>query len=612
MIITDFSFEKEDFATPGPYETILAITNPFERQVAQKELSDYAKNLGIGLNDFKALFKAYIESKNQANNTVYYDNFTAFPGQPMVLDAGSWQCDESGVWKRGIAGEVYACPHPIMPVERLVNVDTGTEKLRLAFSKGYGKWRSIIADKSVIASRQRVVQLADQGIGVTSENAGDFVQYISDIESLNYDNIPERKSIARLGYIDGEGFSPYVPGLVFDGDNRYKRIFSAVESHGDRKKWYDLALNIRATNVTARIMLAASFASVLVHPCGSLPFFVHLWGGESGTGKTVALMLAASVWANPDRGQYVQTFNSTQVGHEKLAAFLNNLPLCLDELQLSKDARGRTKFDVYVLAEGIGRTRGNKQGGVDHTPTWSNCILTTGETPITTASSGAGAINRVIDIECKPGVKIFEDGHLVSSIIKANYGFAGREFVERLYSDNDNIDRCASLYGHYFKALSDTGATEKQSMAASVILTADKLATEWLFCDGKKLTVQDIAPYLANSSDVSAGERGYAYMCDWVAKNANKMRVTSEQGDVYGLVQDDKAYIIRSVFNRAAEDGGFSPTALLSYLKQKELIETRGRAMTRCKRINGVKVECVCLSLGKGDETDLSSEDLPF
>lgn len=612
MIITDFSFEKGDFATPVPYETILAIANPFERQVAQKELSDYAKNLGIGLNDFKALFKAYLESKNQENNTVYYDNFTAFPGQPMVLDAGSWQCDESGVWKRGIAGEVYACPHPIMPVERLINLDTGTEKLRLAFSKGSGKWRSVIADKSVVASRQRVVQLADQGIGVTSENAGDFVQYISDIEALNYDNIPEKKSVARLGYIEDEGFSPYVPGLVFDGDNRYKKIFRSVKSHGDRKEWYELALKVRNTNVTARIMLAASFASVLVHPCGSLPFFVHLWGGESGTGKTVALMLAASVWANPDRGQYVQTFNSTQVGHEKLAEFLNNLPLCLDELQLSKDARGRTRFDVYALAEGIGRTRGNKQGGVDHTPTWSNCILTTGETPITTASSGAGAINRVIDIECKPGEKIFEDGHFVSSTIKANYGFAGQEFVERLYADNDNIDRCAALYGQFFKVLSDTGATEKQAMAASVVLTADKLATEWLFCDRKELTAQDISPYLANNSDVSVGERGYAYMCDWVAKNANKMRVTSEQGDVYGLVQDDKAYIIRSVFNRAAEDGGFSPTALLSYLKQKGLIETRGRNMTRCKRINGIRVECVCLSLGKDDEADLSSEDLPF
>lgn len=49
--------------------------------------------------------------------------------------------------------------------------------------------------------------------------------------------------------------------------------------------------------------------------------FVHLWGVESGTGKTVALMLAASVWGNPAIGQYVQTFNATQVGHEKQRHF---------------------------------------------------------------------------------------------------------------------------------------------------------------------------------------------------------------------------------------------------------------------------------------------------
>lgn len=34
------------------------------------------------------------------------------------------------------------------------------------------------------------------------------------------------------------------------------------------------------------------------------------------------------------------------------------------------------------------------------TPTWHNCILTTGESPLTGQSAGAGAVNRVIDIEC--------------------------------------------------------------------------------------------------------------------------------------------------------------------------------------------------------------------
>ena len=154
-------------------------------------------------------------------------------------------------------------------------------------------------------------------------------------------------------------------------------------------------------STTVKIILAASFASVLLEPLNCLPFFVHLWGVDSGTGKTVALMVAASVWGDPAVGAYVKTFDGTVVGMEKTAAFLNNLPFCLDELQLAKDSKGRTTFDVYKLAQGVGRTRGNRSGGVDLTPTWRNCILTTGESPLTGTASGAGAVNRVIDIECK-------------------------------------------------------------------------------------------------------------------------------------------------------------------------------------------------------------------
>ena len=186
-------------------------------------------------------------------------------------------------------------------------------------------------------------------------------------------------------------------------------------------------------STTAKIILAASFASVLLEPLNCLPFFVHLWGVDSGTGKTVALMVAASVWGDPAVGAYVKTFDGTVVGMEKTAAFLNNLPFCLDELQLAKDSKGRTTFDVYKLAQGVGRTRGNRSGGVDLTPTWRNCILTTGESPLTGTASGAGAVNRVIDIECKSAQAVIKDGMRISSAVKRNYGFAGRKFVERLY-----------------------------------------------------------------------------------------------------------------------------------------------------------------------------------
>lgn len=107
------------------------------------------------------------------------------------------------------------------------------------------------------------------------------------MENINYDVIPEKKSVGRLGYIEGEGFSPYVDGLVFDGEACYRDMFQAIASSGSGKEWVRIAAECREMSLTARLVLAASFASVLVQPVGCLPFFVHLWGGESGTGKTV-------------------------------------------------------------------------------------------------------------------------------------------------------------------------------------------------------------------------------------------------------------------------------------------------------------------------------------
>ena len=605
-----FNYTKEDFSTSTPYEQILAISDPFQREIATNALAAYAKTVGIGASGFKRMLKTYIEAQSMRDRMVYVDRGTEFTGQPLELDSGEWDANDFGISRQGRFGEDVACPHPILPVERLVNIDTGMEKLKLAFCKGDRRWREIVVEKKVLASDRAILNLADMGVAVTSGNARALVQYISDLENLNYDLIPESKSVSRLGYIDGEGFSPYVPGLIFDGDLKYRHIFNSIKPNGSCEKWMRHVIALRKEgSIEARIILAASFASVLVEPCGGLPFFVHIWSSDSGTGKTVATMLAASVWGDPVKGRYMQSFNTTMVGQEKLAAFLNHLPMIVDELQLAKDNRGKLNFNVYALAEGVGRTRGTKEGSIDRTATWSNCIITNGESPITGMSAGAGALNRVIDLECSSGKKVIEDGPGTANLVRKNYGFAGRAFVEKLYSD-ENLERAETLHRKHFKALSDCDATEKQAIAAALILTADELATEWIFKDNRAVTQDEIGDFLMSQDAVSVGRRGYEFFCDWVAQNANKLRDGVEQGEVYGLLEGKRAYIIRGVFNRVAEDNGYPSKALLSYLKDRRLIEARGRAYTKGKRVNGILSECVYLLL-EGPEFD-EDDDLPF
>lgn len=589
----------EDFISGlTPFEFVYSFRqNPFQHERMQKIMSDYAKKIGfIG---FSKQYKAYCKSMSMEAGQCQSDNPTNFTGQTLELNAGEWMADDSGVSREGFYGTEYACMHPIMPVERLVNIDTGEEKMRLAYRKGK-VWRTTVVDKRVLASANKITELASAGVLVTSENAKLLVRYLSDLDALNYEAIPERKSVGRLGYIQDEGFSPYVEGLIFDGDASFRSLFLAVEAHGSYEEWKKTALRCREMSLTARILLAASFASPLLEVLGALPFFVHLWGVDSGTGKTVALMLAASVWGNPALGSYLKTFDSTIVGNEKTAAFLNHLPLCLDELQLARDSKGRTQFDVYKLAQGVGRTRGNKSGGVDMTPTWKNTILTTGESPLIGQNAGAGAVNRVIDIECVSGSPVITEGREVSAAVKSNYGFAGREFVERLYSSEEERSGLMEMYNTFFGILSQSDTTEKQAMAAAAILTADTAMCDWIFkrqC--MPMSFEDIKKFLASKASVSLGERFYPVIVAWVAENRSHFETIQmpAQNGTYGRIEGDIAYISKVRFDALCEENGVSSRSVLSWMKEKGLIRTQNKGCACRKRVDGIPIQTIAVHI---------------
>lgn len=586
-------YKKEDFTDgTAPFEYVYQFhENKFTERQAIEKMAAVA--LKVGVRGFKSMYTEYLKELKQLHEPMAH--YTQFDGQPFELQCGEWTANDMGIYREGMFNTETACPHPIMPIQRLINIDTGIEKMKIAFRKGY-RWREIIVDKSVVSSATKIVNLSDNGISVTSENAKALVRFLSEVESANYDLIPEANSFSRLGYFQNEGFVPFVDGLIFDGDLNFRTIYNSIISHGKRDLWIEEIKKVREYSSVAKIAIAASLASVLVPICNAQVFFTHLWSSTSGTGKTVALMCAASIWGNPELGKYIQTFNSTQVGLERYAAFLNHLPLMIDEGQLDNG-----KFSVYQLSEGVGRTRGNKTGGIDRTPTWSNSVITTGETPLIKQSDGAGAYNRTLDIECKSSEKVIEDGQRTANIIKSNYGFAGREFVEYIYRPQ-LMEWIKEKFAENYRELCKSDTTEKQSMAAALVLTADEIFCKLILKTDDWLDIEDIAKHLATKQEVSVGERGYQFLCDWVGANQKRFAtkdVAPENGEIYGIFGDNDGYvyIIRNIFMRETEKAGFNSKALLSYLKENKLISTRGKHLTKNKRINNSCVECVALEL---------------
>ena len=598
------------YNSSAPYEFLYQFKDDkfMLRQLCEKMK---AKAGALGVKAFMSLWNAYCEMMAQQSG-MKLDNATNFDGQPLELFSGEYICDEYGVMVQDKYGyEQPVCRHPIMPIQRLVNIDSGEERLELAFKKGRS-WRSSIVEKSVIASSSSILHLAANGIMVNSENAKALSTYLLEIENLNYDTLPEQKSVGRLGWVGNHGFSPYVDGLAFDGENNFKHIFSAVKSSGDRQEWIDTMIELRKEKTPGRLFLAASFASVIIEPCGLLPFFLHAWGGTE-VGKTVGLMIAASVWASPRLGEYITTFNSTLVGQEMMASFLNSLPMCIDELQIQSSA-GIKDFDkiIYQLTEGVGRTRGAKTGGLQKVNTWKNCFITNGEHPISNANSGGGAVNRIIEFECEQPV--YSDLPEMCRVISQNYGFAGNEIIEYLQSDGA-IDRANNLQKKYYREILKNGGTDKQSASVSAILAADHIATELIFKDGNNLTVEDMAKIMLKKEEVNVNKRAYDYILELVARNPNRFAPNENgdyQGEVWGKIDGEKVYIIKSVFDREMGYLGFNAAAFLSWAKRVGLSATAKDRRTIVTRIGGAVTNCVCILTDVEHQMEEVAEDVPF
>ena len=604
---------EQYYSSSAPYEFLYEFKDD-KFKLGQMREKMKAQALSVGVRGFIGLWNAYLETIQQQKG-ITLDNATDFEGQETELFSGQYICDEYGVATTDKYGyEQVICRHPIMPIERLVNIDTGEERLKIAYKKGK-TWRTIIVEKSVIASSNSILQLASNGVLVNSENAKALSTYLLEMEQLNYEEIKEQKSVSRLGWVGEHGFSPYVNDLVFDGENNFKHIFNSVKSNGDYQKWLDIMLKLRSEKSVGRLFLASSFASVLLEPCGLLPFFVHAWGGTE-VGKTVGLMISASVWACPKMGEYITTFNSTLVGQEMTASFLNSLPDCIDELQIQSSA-GIKDFDklIYTLTEGIGKTRGSKTGGLLKTTTWKNCIITNGEHPISNANSGGGAINRIIEFECAE--KVYSDLVEMSSVIQSNYGFAGREFVNYLQTDGA-LERVNQIQKDYFRELLKSESTDKQASSASAILTADFIATELIFKDGNNLTVKDMSEFMTKKDDVNVNIRAYDFILELVERNPNKFKTNDfgeYQGEVWGKKEDGYIYIIKSVFDREMQNAGFNSTAFLSWAKRRDMIITDTNKRTKKTRITGNPTNCICINTKSNEFDDLPpilDDDLEF
>lgn len=523
--------DKETILEDVIFDYLIALPNSPDKTRIIEKIRERAKELKV-VSPFNTIFKQknqeYIRYlKAKGGNII---RFTDCPIQE--LKCGQWNADDTGIYRIDYSAtiqpiKIKACPHPIVPVEIINNIDTNTEKVKLAFYKRK-EWQYAIVERKIIASNTAIIQLANRGIEVNSENAKNLVSYLADMIELN--NLETVDGITHLGWINKD-FIPYTNKYKYDGDVAYKNIYEAVSTKGNYETWKQVIRKLRANSITIRFLMASSFASVLVKIFQINPFIVHVWG-KSSNGKTVAQMICASIWGNPAKGKLLSSLDSTKVASERLCNFLRNIPLILDELQITKTKYKNYDTLIYELTEGKGRDRGTVDGGLTNVTEWDNIIILSGEEPITSLSSKEGVKNRVIEIE--ENETIVENGNQIVKTILNNYGYAGKEFVEIIKNKKDLF----SEYNDIVEKLKKEQNSPKQINSIAVILLADKITSELIFEDNA-ITFEEAKDYF--TKDVDEADRYIDLIIDVANANINNFYDSSNNfppsGQVWGKIE---------------------------------------------------------------------------
>lgn len=398
---------------------------------------------------------------------------------------------------------------PIVPIHRYIDTATGLEQVKIAWFEPSGNyWKSTIVPRSVAASAQKILAVADNGLPVSSDNALGLCRWLVAVIVEN-PSIPITETTSKFGWVGSPGrafllgcemikaskaggdsasssdnghttaSNPHggaipdtttastttAPRIQFDAGSEPENanLARSLEPRGSFEGWAQMAEEVTAESPLGAVVMAASFAAPLLSIL-DIPGFIIELAGTTSQGKTITTKCAASVWGNPEpaaRAHFLNTWNLTAVALERLLGTLNHLPAILDDTQQAPRKMNLSEM-VYHIAGGQGRGRGAKTpGSRQHVETWQTIGISTGEQPITAFGAEGGAVARSVVLWCSGKLFPKFDAHQADRIQAAaqdHYGHAGRRFIQWIVDNpTDAKQRIRDEFGRAKKRIIESG-----------------------------------------------------------------------------------------------------------------------------------------------------------
>lgn len=341
-----------------------------------------------------------------------------------------------------------------------------------------------------------VKDLVDMGLQVSTE----FKMKDALLHYLNLAPPMEKeKAICsdRIGWHDNV-YLLHDNTVIGNADTRVVYTGAPIGNHnankGTTEEWKENVAAICRGNSLLILSVCVAFASVLLRLLKIESGGYHLFG-ESSTGKSTSLYVAASVHGEPE--SLMGNWRSTSNGTEARAKKYNDALMILDELHQSNSKEAGDA--AYMIMNGKGKQRANVLGDARDVIEWRLNCLSSGEIAYASfvqeggKNSRAGQEVRMLDISADMGVGLgtFEnihgakDSHTFAEQVKMAcsnyYGTPIRAFLENLVTDMTGLEpRFADLKERFFEDFvpaESSGQVKRVATKLAVAALAGELAS---------------------------------------------------------------------------------------------------------------------------------------
>ncbi|MDX3839019.1 DUF927 domain-containing protein [Streptomyces europaeiscabiei] len=291
----------------------------------------------------------------------------------------------------------------------------------------------IVSRETAKRGRKLIETLGAAGLPAVEGDARAVEKWLAEFEAGNVGRIPSEQLARWLGWQDDGTFvSSPEDGIKVDVPFEEQRGPARAHARkGTLDGWKDTVVGLAGFPVP-RVALAAALAAPLLKPLGLNSFTLDI-SSRSTKGKTTALQVALSVWADPsEHASAMSNWRTTLYAIEKRLNLVRGIVTVFDETMAVTDDSLIDEV-LYQLPMNHGKARSG--GAFGNMLPWETILLSSGERPALSFTTSQGAAARILGTTIAP---FGEGGGAAAAAARdgvlAHHGHAGPEFIRYILS----------------------------------------------------------------------------------------------------------------------------------------------------------------------------------